>query len=251
MGDFCSETWTERGRSPETGQLPWSGEPRKAGSTADRTPGGAGAPDKTLSLQGGSEHSTLPSPALISVLPSFVSSAGSGPEWGGLSSGQWGIYDLVLSDFIRACPSSLTRSLLCCWVSWICGWTSSSEVHHPRALCHLLLASFDQIIRVQRTNTYPKKFRKKMLSFLWSYRNIDLQQHTIKPQTSENYKAHSSYYNPHTHWKHWGLHETNITNESKESTIVWKWIPRNNMCKMYVLAIQNICTSNAGKNYTM
>ena len=53
---------------------------QKAGGTADRSPGGAGAPDKMLSLQGGSENSTLISPALISILPSFVSLAGSGPE---------------------------------------------------------------------------------------------------------------------------------------------------------------------------
>ena len=85
---------------------------RKAGGTADCTPGGAGAPDKVLNLQGGSENSTLISPALISILPSFVSLAGSGPEWG-LSSGQWGVYDSGVSDCIRACPSSLTRSLLC------------------------------------------------------------------------------------------------------------------------------------------
>ena len=71
----------------------------KAGGTADCSPGGAGAPDKVLNLQGGSENSTLISPALISILPSFVSSAGSGPEWG-LSSGQSGIYDSGVSDFI-------------------------------------------------------------------------------------------------------------------------------------------------------
>ena len=61
---------------------------------------------------GSSENSTLISSALISILPSFVSSAGSGPEWG-LSSGQWGIYDSGVSDFLRAWPSSLTCSLLC------------------------------------------------------------------------------------------------------------------------------------------
>lgn len=135
----------------------------KAGSTADRTPGGAGAPNKTLSLQGGSEHSTLPSPALVSVLPSFVSWAGSGPEWRGvgLSFGQWGIYDLALSDIIRACPSSLTRSLLCCWVSWICGWTSSSEVHHPRALRHLLLPALTKSSEVSWQTLIQKSLGRK------------------------------------------------------------------------------------------
>ena len=131
---------------------------RKAGSTADCTPGRAGAPDKMLSLQGGSENSTLISPALISVLPSFVSSAGSGPEWG-LSSGQWGIYDSGVSDFIRACPSSLTRSLLCCWVSWICGWTSSSEVHHPRAF---LVTCVYQLWRNHQSSS-DKHLSKKLL----------------------------------------------------------------------------------------
>ena len=142
--------------------------------------------------------------------------------------------------------SSLLLSLMNLWLNQQFWSAPPSSFVSPAS------ASFDQIIRVQLTNTYPKQFWKEMLyCFLWSYRDIDLQQHTIKPQNSENYKAHSSYYNPHTHWKHWGLHETNITNESKESTIVWKWIPRNNMCKMYVLAMHNICTSNAGKNYTM
>ena len=174
MRALCSETWAEGGRSPETGQLPWSGEPWKAGSTADRTPGGAGAPDKMLSLQGGSEHSTLPSPALISVLPSFVSLAGSGPEWGGLSSGQWGIYDLALSDFMRACPSSLTRSLLCCWVSWICGSTSSSEVYHPRALCHLLLPALTKSSEFSWQTLIQKSLGRNCFLSCGHINNIDL-----------------------------------------------------------------------------
>ena len=107
---------------------------------------------------GSSENSTLISSALISILPSFVSSAGSGPEWG-LSSGQWGIYDSGVSDFIRACPSSLTRSLLCCWVSWICGWTSSSEVHHPRAF---LVTCVYQLWRNHQSSS-DKHLSKKLL----------------------------------------------------------------------------------------
>ena len=110
--------------------------------------------------------------------------------------------------------SSLLLSLMSLWFNQQFWSAPPSSFVSPAS------ASFDQIIRVQLTNTYPKKFRKEMLyCFLWSYRDIDLQQHTIKSQTSENCKAHSSYYNPHTHWKHWGLHETNITNEIKENLL--------------------------------
>lgn len=131
---------------------------------------------------GSSENSTLISSALISILPSFVSSAGSGPEWG-LSSGQWGIYDLGVSDFIWVCPSSLTRSLLCCWVSWICGWTSSSEVHHPRALCHLHLPALTKSSEFSWQTLIQKTFERKCFIVSCGHISyIDLQQNTTKPQ---------------------------------------------------------------------
>lgn len=185
LWETCSETWTERDRSPETGQLPW-----------DCTPGGAGAADRMLSLQAGSEKPTLISPAPTSILPGFLSSAGSGPEWG-LSSGQSGIYVAAVSDFIQACPSSLTRFLLCWRVWWLCGWTSSSQVRHPRVFCYLCLPALTKSSQLSLRNTCQEKFWKKFaLLFLAVIQDIDLQQNTIKPQNSEKYKAHSLYYNP-------------------------------------------------------
>lgn len=134
LWETCSETWTERDRSPETGQLPW-----------DCTPGGAGAADRMLSLQCRlrEAHAHLSSSNLHSSRFPFLSR-----KWPRMGTQLWAIRHLCRGCFrfhpsMSIIPYTLSSLLTRLMDLWLNQQFSSAA---PSSLLLPLSASFDQII---------------------------------------------------------------------------------------------------------